>query len=174
MAAEDARRLRQPEPPSDLDAERVVERESAAPEGKEDVNWRETALRLRAEMENYRKRQQRWAEDRVIQEKDRLLTSFLKVVDDLEKVLEHLDTDDPYYRGVKLTYDGMMNLLRTEDVEPIEAEGEAFDTTWHEAVSMVPAPRSQKVDMRVVEEMQRGYRRGKRVLRPARVVVARK
>ncbi len=138
------------------------------------VDWKDMALRLRAEMENYRKRQQRLAEEQVAREKDALLRKFLEVVDSLDKAIQHLDESDPAYEGLKVTYDLMQSLLRSEGVEVIPSVGRPFDPTLHEATAVVPAAESQEAEMVVVDEDRRGYRVGGRVLRPARVVVAKR
>jgi molecular chaperone GrpE len=150
-------------------------RESKADQGQAaDPDWRDMAIRLRAEMDNYRKRQKRWAKGEILDDKVRLLTGLLDVMDNLEKTLEHLDPGDPNHQAVQLAYDGMMKLLLNEDVERIFALGRAFDPQWHDAVAMVPAPDGQEEDMRVVEVVSPGYRLDSRVLRPAQVVVAKR
>ncbi len=138
------------------------------------VDWRDMALRLQAEMDNYRKRQERRAEDRIHDEKARLLRGFLSVMDNLEQALAHLQRDDALFQGVRVTYDGMQALLRIEGVENIPALGQPFDPTWQEAVAMIPAQPDQEHEMMVLAEEQKGYRLGERLLRPARVVVAKK
>lgn len=136
------------------------------------VDWRDTAMRLRADMENYRKRQKRWAEDEVVREKAELLTRFLVVIDDLERALEHLDPTDPAHQGVQVAYDGILNLLLREGVERIFAKGQVFDPHKHEAVAVVPAQQARDDELRVVEVTSPGYTFEGRVLRPAKVVVA--
>lgn len=84
-------------------------------------------MRLKAEMQNYRSRQRRWAEDEVVREKSRLLHRFLDVVDSLEQSLSYLDSGDPVHQGVQLAYDGILALLLREGVERIFAQGRAFD-----------------------------------------------
>lgn len=138
-----------------------------------DVDWREMALRLKAEMENYRKRQKRWAEDEVQRETADLLRKFLNVVDNLEQALQHIDPHDPTHQGVQLAYDDLLHLLLRQGVERIFAKGAVFDPNRHEAVAMVPAPYDRGADeMRVVEVTSPGYMYNERVLRPAKVVVA--
>jgi molecular chaperone GrpE len=134
------------------------------------VDWSDAALRLRAEMDNFRKRQQRLAEERILAEKMRLLTGFVGIVDNLERVIAHLNTGDPNHQSIRVTYDEMLKLLRLEGVEPIEAVGALFDPLQHEAVAMVPAQDGQ--EMRIIDEEQKGYRLGDQILRPARVIVA--
>ncbi len=139
------------------------------------TDWRDRALRLQAEMDNFRKRQERRAEQRIAEEQARLLREFLPVVDNLEAALAHIPREDALYQGVRSTYEGMLHLLQREKVEPIAALGAAFDPLLHEAVGVVPAPPDQGPFMVVAAEQQRGYRSGDgQLLRPARVIVASK
>jgi len=138
------------------------------------VDWRDHALRLQAEMENYRHRQQQLTETCVAQEKAALLLKFLPIVDDLGRTLIHLSPDAAGQPGVQSAYNAFQTLLRLENITVIPTVNEAFDPAWHEAVAMVPADTSQVEDMLIVEEQRSGYRWGKRLLRPAQVIVAKK
>jgi molecular chaperone GrpE len=142
---------------------------------REDVEmWRDRALRLQAEIENFRKRQRRLAEDRIEANRGRLLRNFLGVADDLERALRSDGGDGEALReGVKVTKRSLEQLLRQEGVEPIQAEGERFDPNWHEAVGTVPQDRVDADRDTVVDVTQPGYRLNDRLLRPARVIVAR-
>lgn len=157
--------------------ERAPAREQREPDrvgGGKEVNWRDRALRMQAEMENFRRRQVRRADERIGEEKNRLLRAFLEIMDDLEAALAQGRRDEPLYQGVRVTYDEMLKLLLREGVESIPAQGEPFDPEVHEAMAMVPAVPGQKEDLLVVQVEERGYRRGSRLLRPARVIVAKK
>ncbi len=136
--------------------------------------WRDRALRLQAEIENFRKRQRRLAEDRIEADRGRLLRNFLMIADDLERALKADSGDNGALReGVEVTHRSLKQLLKQEGVEPIAAEGEVFDPAWHEAVGTVP---HQEVDLdkgTVVDVTQAGYRLNGRLLRPARVIVVR-
>lgn len=169
-------------PVTDREAVAWVEPESAAnqPEleaqeqGEESLEvWRDRALRLQAEIENFRKRQQRLAEERIAADRERLLRSFLRVADDLERALNADGTDiESLRQGVDLTRRSVMQLLDREGVEPIQAKGQPFDPAWHEAVSTVSHQHVGAEPDTVVEVTQMGYCLGDRLLRPARVVVA--
>lgn len=135
--------------------------------------WREQALRLQADMDNYRKRQRRLAQDEIVSERKRLLADFVQVVDDLERALAATDTgDEALQRGVKLTHQAALQMLKKEGVERIEAENQAFDPNWHEAVSTVASSSPGTDSGTVVQVLQPGYRLGEALLRPAKVVVA--
>ncbi len=171
LPADEGKTEAHPEP--SRPSQRVVDQvSSSVPES--EIDWRERALRLQAEMENFRRRQQRRAEERVEEEKAQLLREFVAIMDDLRDALTRVQRDDPLYRGVQVTYDAMENLLKREGVERIRALGEPFDPTVHEAVAVVPASSGQNIDLLVVDEQQAGYRRANTLLRPARVIVGRK
>lgn len=135
--------------------------------------WRDRALRLQAEIENFRKRQRRLAEDRIETNRGRLLRNFLMIADDLERALRAEGGDNETLReGVEMTQRSMHQLLKQEGVEPISAEGATFDPTWHEAVGTVPQEKAGVDRDTVVDVVQSGYRLDGRLLRPARVIVA--
>ncbi|HHH42199.1 MAG TPA: nucleotide exchange factor GrpE [Chloroflexi bacterium] len=132
------------------------------------ASWKDRALRLQAEMENYRKRMDRRAEDRIRQERKRLLRTFLTVADNLERALAQGDPNDPLYEGVALTHRELMRLLEQEGVKPIEAVGAPFDPAHHEAVATTD---SRSEPMVVVQEVEKGYLLDDELLRPAKVIV---
>ena len=135
--------------------------------------WRDRALRLQAAMENYRKRQQRLAEERILEERERLLRRFLQVADELERALREQRADVASLRhGVELTHRILMQLLEQEDVKPIGALGQPFDPEWHEAVGTTTEYEHGLQPYTVVEVLRPGYRLGDHLLRPARVLVA--
>ncbi|MEA3396065.1 MAG: nucleotide exchange factor GrpE [Chloroflexota bacterium] len=161
---------------------RKIEETASQPEGEmltgaaqpEVENWRELALRLQAERQTYLRRQQQHTEELITEEQNRLLREFLEVADNLEEALSHIERDDPLYRGVQITYDSLCNLLHREGVAPFSAVDQPFDPQYHVAMALVPALPAQETELLVIAEEQRGYRRGERLLRPARVVVARR
>lgn len=150
-------------------AERRLADDERSPTG-EAVDWQEMALRLQAEMENFRKRQLRLADEATAAEKTRLLKLILPVVDNLERALDHQgENNETTHRGLELTYRELMRLLQAEGVTRLETVGHPFDPTWHEAIATVPAPGEAGT---IVEELEAGYKLGDKLLRPARVVIA--
>jgi len=129
-------------------------------------------------MENYRKRQQRTAQDQIAQERNRLLNEFLNIVDDLERALSAPANDgtahpgDGLRRGVELTHRAAIQLLEKEGATAIAAEGQPFDPRWHEAVATVPRNGGDVDPGTVVRVLEPGYRITDQLLRPAKVVVA--
>jgi molecular chaperone GrpE len=142
-----------------------------------DVEWRERALHLQAEMENYRKRQQRVAREQVRGEQERLLLDVLTIADNLDRTLSAAQTsvlqaDESIQQGVALTRDELDHILSRYEVERIAALHRPFDPMWHEALGVTSAKEYGVAPDTVIEVLQAGYRRGERLLRPARVVVA--
>ncbi len=136
-------------------------------------DWRDRALRLQAEMDNFRKRQQRLAQDQIEAERRRLLHAFLRVVDDLERALDlAAGSDGGLRQGVELTHRAALQFLQQEGVERLEAQDQPFDPTWQEAVGTVNHSHANAALHTVVQVLEPGYRLGDRLLRPARVVVA--
>lgn len=136
------------------------------------VDWRDLALRLQAEMENFRKRQQRLAQEQMTSERERLLRGVLPVADNLERALAHASAQDGLRQGVALTRDLLMQWLRQQGVEPLDPVGKPFDPAWHEAVGTVPSAHHDVEPQTVVAVSEMGYRLNGRVLRPAKVIVA--
>ena len=142
-------------------------------EGAEAVDWRDRALRLQAEMDNYRKRQQRLAQDSIDAERQRLLRDFLLLVDNLERALTAQPGDGHGLRaGIQLTHQAALQLLRREGIEPVGNQGQPFDPHWHEAVATVDHVRAGLATHTIAKVVEPGYRQGDQLLRPAKVVVA--
>lgn len=135
--------------------------------------WRDRAMRLQAEIENFRKRQRRLAQDQIEENRARVLRNFLMIADDLDRALQVEGAEDASLReGVKVTQRSLNHLLAQEGIERIDPEGDEFDPMWHEAVATVPHREVGVERDTVVEVAQPGYRLDGRLLRPARVVVA--
>ena len=129
-------------------------------------------LRTAAEFDNYRKRIDRERRDQSDSAAASLLAEVLPVVDNLERALQAPSGPEAagYRAGVELIHRQMVDLLRKRGVTPIEALGADFDPRFHQAVSQESSQTHR--DGEVMEEMQRGYMLGDRLLRPAMVKVA--
>jgi molecular chaperone GrpE len=126
--------------------------------------------RLKAEFDNYRKRAARDQESFVERATERLVKELLPVVDDLERALGAAEEHEEarLEEGVRLVHRALLDTLMKEGLVEIETDG-AFDPHVHEALLSQP---SQADEGAVIEVVQKGYRLGDRVLRPARVVIA--
>jgi hypothetical protein len=105
-------------------------------------------------------------------DQDGLLSDVLSIADNLERALALAQEDTPIRQGVALTHRGVLQLLRKHGLERIEADQQSFDPHWHEAIDVVSAEALGVDPGTVVQVMAAGYRRGERLFRPARVVVA--
>jgi len=129
-------------------------------------------LRTAAEFDNYRKRIDRERREQADSAATSLLTEILPVVDNLERALLAPATPESarYRAGVELIHRQLVDLLRKRGVIPFEALGTDFDPRIHQAVSQETSETHR--DGEVMEEMQRGYMLGDRLLRAAMVKVA--
>ena len=128
-------------------------------------------LRLAADFDNYRKRVAREHADLTTRANERLVNELLPVLDDLERALEAAAEHEEakLEEGVKLVHRSLVALLERHGLSEIAAEG-AFDPHVHEALLTQPA--DSAAEGAVLQVLQKGYRLGDRVLRPARVIVA--
>ena len=127
-------------------------------------------LRTAAEFDNYRKRVERERRELADYTAGEVVKELLPIIDNLERALQASDPDDPLRIGVELIHKQMLDLLRKRGVVPIEALGADFDPNLHEAVSHEESAEHREGE--VMSELQRGYKVGDRLLRPAMVKVA--
>ncbi|HUF50923.1 MAG TPA: nucleotide exchange factor GrpE [Longimicrobiales bacterium] len=129
-------------------------------------------LRLAAEFDNYRKRNERERADSWTRAQGELAARMLDALDDLERVSHHADTSsaDALLQGVQLVERKLKQALESAGLEPVDPEGERFDPNTMEAVAMVPAESHAEDDI-VSDVFQRGYRFKGTLIRPARVRV---
>ena len=125
---------------------------------------------MKAEFDNYRKRAAREQVELTTRAAERLVKELLPVLDDLERALEaaaqHEEAE--LEEGVRLVHRELVEALAREGLVEVETDGQ-FDPHVHEALVSQP---SEREDGSVIEVLQKGYRLGDRVLRPARVVVS--
>lgn len=127
-------------------------------------------LRTAAEFDNYRKRIDRERRDLAEHTASEVVAELLPIIDNLERALAAASDTDPLRKGVELIHKQMVDLLRKRGVKPIEALGADFDPNFHQAV--IHEASSDHREGEVMEELQRGYLLGERLLRPAMVKVA--
>jgi molecular chaperone GrpE len=154
----------------DKDPLEELEAKVATLEKEKKDNW-DRYLRAAADLENMRKRQKREMEDARFDTKNKVLKEMLPVVDNLERAIEHATQagSNPIVEGVQLVLRQFQTAFERLDVLPVEAQGQPFDPNLHEAISQ---QESDQAPGTVVQVLQRGYRSGERLLRPALVVVA--
>jgi molecular chaperone GrpE len=130
-------------------------------------------LRLAADMENLRKRQEKERADVLLYANENLIKELLPVVDNLERALEHgrqSEAPEAMLEGIDLVYQGFLKALAKFGVTPLESVGQQFDPTFHNAVMQEET--TAVPDCNVTQELQKGYLMNQRLLRPAMVVVA--
>lgn len=133
----------------------------------------EKYVRLMAEFDNMRKRQERERMELIKYAHEEVIVESLKIYDDLERSLSAFKakegTDANLVKGLQMVYDNMRELMNKYDVKHIEALGKAFDPNAHEALMI--AESGDHPDNTVVEEFQKGYTLAGRVVRTAKVKV---
>lgn len=129
-------------------------------------------LRERAEMENFRKRQERVAADRIRYEKRDLLQKVLEVMDNLDRAMRFEETMDRenLHQGLRMVHWQLEELLKGEGLSTVPTVGQPFDPHVHEAVEQVES--AAYPEGVVAEEVRKGYLLGDEMLRPARVKVS--
>ena len=154
-----------PAPQTDLAAE------LAACKAKADENYNKFLYAM-ADFENYKKRIERQFADIATAGKRTLIERLLPVVDNLERALAHDADAEQTRKGLEQTLRGFEAVLAGEGVRPYSVNGERFDPNLAEAIGT----RSEfgVADDTVLEEAQRGYKYGDEVLRPAKVIVAKR
>lgn len=136
----------------------------------------ELAKRTKADFENYRKRMAAEVQAAGARGKGELLREVVSVLDDLERALQSEgldpegDSPDGLAHGVLLVFRSLRETLLRNGVEALDPSGEKFDPQWHEALSTQASVGAEAGT--VIEVLQKGYRLGEQLIRPARVVVA--
>jgi molecular chaperone GrpE len=145
----------------------------------ERAEYLDLAKRTKADFENYRKRMAAEVAAANARGKAALVGELIHVIDNLERALEAAGIDsadeapapaEALAQGILLTYRELCTALQRAGVEPLDTAGEKFDPNLHEALSTRAADGAEAGT--VVDVMQKGYRLGEQLIRPARVVVA--
>lgn len=143
-------------------------------EAKERQEYWDRLLRLQADFENNRKRQDREKQEYIKFAKEDIVMELLNVLDDLERALElaqdkHQDMP-AFLKGVEMILAHLYEMLKEHGVKPIEAQGKKFDPNYHEA--LMQAENNDLPEHTIVEELQKGYLLNDRVLRTSKVKVS--
>ncbi len=145
-----------------------VRPETPAPEAKQ--NDSDKYLRLMAEFDNYKKRSVKERENIYTDVRVDTVTRFLPVYDNLERALKAETADEAYKKGVEMTFHQLLDVFKKLGVEEIETVGKTFDPTYHNAVMHVDD--EEKGESEIVEEFQKGFKIGDKVIRFSMVKVA--
>ncbi|HKY03994.1 MAG TPA: nucleotide exchange factor GrpE [Blastocatellia bacterium] len=132
-------------------------------------------LRRQAEFENYRRRMEREKSELAGRARADVVLELLPVYDNFERALSSLEKSSAdaqaLRQGVELIHKQLKDALTKLGLQPIESVGQTFDPHLHEAVTIEPTDEHE--ENTVIEEFQRGYKLGDRLLRPSQVKVAR-
>lgn len=131
---------------------------------------KEKYLRLYAEYDNFRKRSQKERESLFSTVRADTILQLLPVYDNLERALSLKSSDEAFYKGIEMTMVQLQEILLKLGVTPIEAVGQKFDANIHNAVMHVDD--DSKGESEIVEEYQKGFKMGDKVIRFSVVKVA--
>ncbi len=130
-------------------------------------------LRQAAEFDNYRKRIIKEKSELILNGGENVINSLLPVIDDFERALVNMEKSEDMETlktGVELIYQKLLKALEANGLKAIETNNADFDTDFHEAVAMIPAP-SDDFKGKVVDCVQKGYKLNDKVIRHAKVAV---
>jgi molecular chaperone GrpE len=134
------------------------------------AEYKDGWARAQADFQNYKKRLERDNELTYISMKGDIIKKILPALDDLERALQNRPAENAWANGIELIARKLQNVLDSEGIKRIEAEGVEFDPNFHEAISHEPADGVKSGF--VIAVVQNGYMLGERVIRPALVRVA--
>ena len=137
-------------------------------------DYKDKYLRLSAEFDNYRKRTMKEKAELIKNGGEKAISAILPILDDLERALQNMQKAEDVkamYEGIDLIHQKFLKNLGNEGLEKMNPVGEAFDTDFHEAIALVPAPEEAQKG-KVLDCVQTGYKLNDKVIRHAKVVVA--
>lgn len=139
----------------------------------EAADLKDRLLRQMAEFDNYRKRTMKEKAEIILNGSAGVVTDILPVIDDLERAIANSAKSEDYNalkEGVELIYNKLMHILEQKGLQKISPKNEPFDTDFHEAIAMIPAP-SEDLKGKVLDCAIDGYKLNDKVLRHAKVAV---
>src|SRR6266571_4005090 len=155
------------------EAARIAELEEQLAQARQEASehWNKY-VRERADLDNFRKRQERVLADRVLNQKKALIHKMLGVMDNVERALVYHETlsQQDLQQALRMVQWQMNEVMRGEGLNPVPTVGEPFNPYVHEAIEAVED--SDKPEGTIVEEVLKGYTLGEETLRPARVKVS--
>lgn len=158
-----------------VEAEREQQGDELARAGMKIDELQDRLLRLAAEFENYRKRMERERAIALKYAEEPVLKELLPFIDNLERAMEQgraTHNADDLLAGVELIYKGLINALEKFSVTPLPSIGQVFDPNVHEALAMEASDEVEPNS--VLREFEKGYMYKDKLIRPAKVVVAKK
>jgi molecular chaperone GrpE len=158
---------------------RIAELESELARQKELADkFRDELLRKAAEFENFRRQKERETMQASSRALENVIRELLPVVDDVQRVLDNVPADPetagqskPFIDGIELVRKNLDKWLGEKGVKAIDSKGQKLDVNFHEAISQIDHPEAETDT--IVHEYQTGYLLGDKVIRHAKVIVAR-
>ncbi|MAF76702.1 MAG: nucleotide exchange factor GrpE [Halobacteriovoraceae bacterium] len=141
----------------------------------ESEDYKSKFFYLAAEMDNMKKRFERDKSNLVKFGNEKVLSELLEVVDNLDRTIDAIANDEDekvknIYQGIEMVRNQFLNTLKNNGLEKVNALGEIFDPNFHEAMAQQPA--EGKKDQEIIQVFQHGYSLNGRLLRAAKVVIA--
>ena len=130
-------------------------------------------LRQVAEFDNYRKRTLKEKTELILNGGEKIITSLLPVLDDMERAQQNIEKSDDIEalkEGTNLVFKKLMTVLESAGLQKIDTDGKDFDTDVHEAIAMIPATTDDQKG-KVIDCVQAGYKLNEKVIRHAKVAI---
>ncbi|MCU0423949.1 MAG: nucleotide exchange factor GrpE [Bacteroidia bacterium] len=130
-------------------------------------------LRLYAEFENYKRRTSAERIELIKSAGKEVILAMLPVLDDFERALKSMEQNtsaEQMKEGIELVHNKLKNILHSKGLKAMDCKGEVFNPDLHEAITNIPAPDESMKD-KIIDELERGYFLGDKVIRYAKVVV---
>ena len=156
----------------EVSEEETVESKLAKSEA-EIADLKDRLLRQMAEFDNYRKRTMKEKAEIILNGSAGVVTDILPVIDDLERAIANSSKSEDFNalkEGIELIYNKLMHILEQKGLQKISPKNEPFDTDFHEAIAMIPAP-DEESKGKVLDCAIDGYKLNDKVLRHAKVAV---
>lgn len=139
----------------------------------ESADWKDKYVRLYAEFDNYKRRTSKERIDLIKTANEDLMSTLIPVIDDFDRALKNIPSTEEtkaLREGVELIHNKFNKTLEQKGLTPMNAQGEVFNPDLHEAITQIPAP-SADMKGKVVDEVEKGYFLGEKVIRYAKVVI---
>lgn len=151
------------------------EEKEADSENSEQEDFKAKFFYLAAEMDNMKKRFDREKDNLIKYGNEKILTGLIEVVDNFDRTVDALSNDEDekvqnIVSGIEMVRKQFLDVLKNNGLEKVESLGEIFDPNFHEAMAQQPA--EGKEDQEIIQVFQHGYKLNGRLLRAAKVVIA--
>ena len=151
----------------------IKEKEEMARLEAEIAELKDKYLRQVAEFDNYRKRTLKEKTELILNGGEKIITSLLPVLDDMERAQQNIEKSDDVEalkEGTNLVFKKLMTVLESAGLQKIDTDGKDFDTDVHEAIAMIPATTDDQKG-KVIDCVQAGYKLNEKVIRHAKVAI---